>query len=314
MKSILVSGSTAFDYIMDYKDKFQNHIMPDKIHMLNVAFIIDKLEKSNWWTGSNISYSISLLWEKPILFSSVGSDFIVSEDLKKKINYNYIYKTNEVLTASAYITTDLDDNQIIAFYPGAMNYAEKMSILDIKEDISYAIAAPNNQKAMIKFIKECSEQKIKSFFDPGQQLSILSKEELLEASKYANYLIVNDYEFQQFINKSWLSKEHLIKKFEKIIITLGKKWAQIIDKNWKLIIPTVKTDNVIDPTGAGDSFRAGLLKWLHLWYDWEISAKIWALSAHYCIQSYGTQKHKFTISEFENKFVKEFDMTIKLVK
>jgi len=310
--SILVTWSIAFDYIMDFQDRFKNHILPDKIHILNVSFLINGLKREKWWTATNIAYTLSLLWESPILAGSVWKDFNIEKDISDKINKKYVLMKDNLFTATAHIVTDKDDNQITMFYPGAMMNSWEISIADITENINYAIISPNEPGAMIKYTKECSEKGIKTFFDPGQQITTHSRETLLDAINFANYLILNDYELNLYANITWLSEEEVINSFEKVIVTLWEKWSAIYSKDSKIEVNSVKTENIVDPTGCWDSFRAGLLKWLQNWLDWETSAKIWSLSASYCIQKHGTQNHSFTTEEFELEFEKHFWIKLKI--
>lgn len=293
---IAVSGSIAYDYIMDYRDRFKDHILPEKIHILNVAFNIDELKKNSWWTWMNISYNLSLLWEKSILLWAIWYDYELNHMLN--INYDYIHQSKFKLTASAHMITDMDNNQIIAFYTWAMDEADQISIWNVSEPISYYICSPDKPAAMVKNIKVAAEKWIKTFFDPWQALSALTKEDLIVCISQAEYLIVNEYEMDMMIGKTWLSKDQIVGNFEKVIITLWKSWSVIIDDDWANHIKAIETKDVIDPTWAWDAFRAWLLKWLNVWLSWEKSVKIWTLVANYCIKVYWTQKHKFTINEF----------------
>lgn len=302
MTNIAVTGSIAYDYIMDYNDLFQNHILPEKIHILNVAFNIDNLKKNYGWTGGNISYNIALLWCKPLLIWAVWSDYQFSDFHKENINLKYVYRHDELLSACAHIITDNNNNQITAFYMWAMICSDKITLKDVDENIAYHIVSPCMPDTMIANLKQWKSKWIKSFFDPGQAMSVLSKEHLLEAIDYADYLMVNEYEFDMIQEKTQLSKEQLTKSFDKIIITLWKLWTHILSWNDKLHIDAIPTQNVIDPTWAWDSFRWWFLVWLVNWFNLEKSAKIWTLVAHYCIQQYWTQIHKFTMDEFRSKF------------
>lgn len=301
MTKILISWSMAYDYIMDFQDSFKNHIMPDKIHMLSVSFYTPKLSKEKWWTGHNIAYNMWLLWEKAILLWSVWNDFNEKSEI---IDYSNLYRVWDNLTASCYIINDKDNNQITAFYPWAMTEAINQDIPT--ENISYAIISPNDKETMKKHLKQSFEAWIKTFFDPGQQITNISKEELIECLNSTNYLILNDYEYSLLLEKTWIIENELKNKLEKILITLWKEWVKIIDKNEEIKVEAVKNVEVIDPTWAWDAFRAWLIVWLNKWNSWEKSCKIWALLAYNCIINYWTQKHSFSTNDFENKFEKEF--------
>lgn len=312
MWKILVSGSTAYDFIMDYNDKFTNHISSENIHKLSVCFVIDKLKKERWWTWLNIAYNLALLWEKSILMSSIWLDYEFSDFQKQNINLDYIYTCSELLSASAYITNDISESQITAFYPWAMIKADLVSIQNIKEELNYAIISPNKKEAMLNQIKELSERWVKTFFDPGQAIFGMDEYDLKQAMKYSNYLIVNDFEFDLFKSKTWFEKSEIISSFEKVIITLWSKWSVILDSVWELFIKPVENANVIDPTWAWDAYRAWLLKWLNFWYNWEKSANIWSLLASISVWHYGWQNHFISKTDFENRFKEEFGEKISL--
>lgn len=311
MWNILVSWSTAYDYIMDYKDKFQNHIKPENIPKLSVSFLIDEMKKERGWTGLNIAYNIWLLWNKAILLSWIWKDFEFSDYLKENINLDYIYRS-ELLSSSWYITNDIEWNQITAFYPWAMNESNKVFIKWIDEKISYAIISPNKKETMFIHMRELKNLWVKTFFDPGQAIFGMEKEDLIEAMKYSNYLIVNDYEFDLFKDKSWLSKLEIINSYEKVIITMWDKWSVIMDHMSEEYIPAVENYEVLDPTWAWDAYRAWLLRWLDLWYDWITSANIWTLIASYSVWSYWAQNHFIEKKHFQKRFEDEFGTEIEL--
>ncbi|PID87376.1 carbohydrate kinase family protein [Candidatus Gracilibacteria bacterium] len=306
MGNILVSGSTAYDYIMDYKDNFSNHIRKDNIHKLSVSFIIDEMKKEKGGTGLNIAYNLALLGENPILYSSIGKDFDFGDFIKNNVNLKYIYTSEDLLSSSGYITNDLEENQITAFYPGAMLQADNVSINEVEEKINYAIVSPNKKEAMIMHLKELHTLGVKTFFDPGQAIGMMTKEDLLKSADYANYLIVNDYEFELFKETICLSKSDIISLFDKVIITLGSKGSAIIDGKREIFIPAVKNDKVLDPTGAGDAYRAGLIKGLNSGFDWELSGKIGSLLASVSVSYYGGQNHFINYDDFKKLFKKEF--------
>lgn len=296
---VFVSWSIAYDCIMDFHDEFKNHIMPEKLHVLSVSFFVPTFKKEKWWTSHNIAYNMWLLGEKAILYGAVWQDFIVDNDI---IDYSYLHYSKERVTAFCYIITDQNNSQITAFHPWAMIEASHKPVLDISEPLSYAMISPNDAKAMLENLKDCHSLWAKTFFDPGQQITAISKEQMLESIGFSNYLIVNDYEYSLFKDKTWLSESEIINSYEKVIITLGANWVKIIDKNSEIVIPAIRVENVADPTWAWDALRWGLLKGLNSWKDWETSMKMWMLCAWYCIQQHWTQKHYFTKEEFVDKF------------
>ena len=200
MSQILVSGSTAYDFVMDYKDEFQNHIKPESIHKISVVFLIDMLKKEYGWTGHNIAYNLALLNSRPILLSAIGRDYVFSDIVKEKVDLRYIYQSNDLLSSSFYVTSDIKGSQIGAFYPGAMDQADISKVSGIQETISYATISPNNPKAMLEQSRELFNKKIPFFFDLGQQIFIMQADQIRELYELGNFLILNDYEFDIFIS------------------------------------------------------------------------------------------------------------------
>ncbi|USN58898.1 MAG: carbohydrate kinase family protein [Candidatus Peribacteria bacterium] len=230
---------------------------------------------------------MALLSEDAILLTSVGEDFRFDPFLKEKINLEYVVRDHDKLSASAYIVTDSHESQITSFYPGAMDIADSIYISDVRQEISYAIVSPNKKEAMAQHIDELHKMGVKTFFDPGQQLFAFTKYELEDLGNKANYLIVNEYEYHEFLNRTGKTETELKSMFEKIVVTLGEKGSKIMDKGQTIEVPACKVEEVVDPTGAGDAFRAGMLRGLHLGYSWEIAAKIGSVMASYCVQFSG---------------------------
>ena len=309
MSQILVSGSIAHDYIMSYNDNFKNAISINNVDSINWNMLISEMKKETGWTGLNIAYNLAMLWENAVLLGSIWNDFIF-DWLLDKINLNHIYKSKRFLTASAYVTNDKNWNQMNVFYPWAMMDSDKTSINDIKTKISHAMISPNQKEAMIKHLKEAKEKNIKTFFDPGQILPLFSKKELIESSKNASYLIANQNEFEKYQKMTDQDEIELLNDYEKIIVTLGSKWSKIIDKSWVTRIDAIKVEKVIDPTWAWDSYRAWLLKWLTMWHNFEIWAKIWSIVSSYCVQFEWWQNHFVNMDIIEKDLKKYFDIKI----
>ena len=310
MWKILVSGSIAYDYIMKFDGKFSEHILKDQLENLNVGFTISELQKSNGGTAHNIAYNLGLLWlkDQTIMLAAVGKDFVPEENLAQYIKYDSILKDPDLFTPCAYIITDNQHNQITNFYPGAMMKAGTQHVP--AWDIQYAIIAPNAKDAMLIQLKECHSNDIKCFFDPGQAMTLFSKEDLTQALENSNYLICNEYEFGWILEKMWLQQHDLINMLEKVVITLGAKGVSLLDKKWEVIIPWVKVENVIDPTWAGDSFRSGLLWGLSKGLDWEDSAKMGNVVASFVVASQGTLSHHFTQEDVLNRFNETYNQNI----
>lgn len=304
MKRILVCWSLANDFIMSYPSRFSDLIVPEHLDTFNLAFTIPTLEKQEWWTAQNISYSLGLLWlkEETIMVGSVGKDFIPSSRLEKYINYQYLYRDLDLFTAVCYVITALWGQQIIAFHPGAMSSAAKIYLYshlsqDILSEIAYAIIAPNDKQAMLHFLDDCAAKAIPTFFDPGQALELFSQEELRHAIQKANYLICNEHEFALLQRRSEYLKEELLWFFDKIVVTLGKNWVLLLDKENQITIPGSIIENPVDTTGCGDAFRSGLLYGLFNGKSWAESAKIGNAVGYFAAQFQGGMNHTFTLDE-----------------
>ena len=310
MGKVLVSGSVAYDYIMKFDGKFSEHILKDQLENLNVGFTISALQKSSWWTAHNIAYNLGLLWlkDETIMLAAVGKDFVPEEKLSEYIDYKNILKDPELFTPCAYIITDNQHNQITPFYPWALMKAVDQHVPEW--DIQYAVIAPNFKDAMLMQLKECREKWIKCFFDPGQAMTLFGKDDLMQALESANYLICNEYEFWLILKKTWFSKDQVTAMLDKIIITLWKDWARLIDKTSDVTVHGLKIPNAVDPTGAGDSFRSGLLAWLLGWASWEDAAKIGNVVASFIIASQGTLNHYFTKEDVKKKLKEVYGQNI----
>lgn len=314
IKNILLSGSLAYDYIMDFPDSFKNHILPEHIHILNVCFVVDKLEKNYGGTAGNIAYNIKLLGGEPIILCPLGKD---GEAYKKYLNglnikTDYIPEAKDKMTSAAHITTDKDGNQITAFYNGALADAVKLKIADVKDEFELVIISPNHKDAMIKHAEECYEQKIKFVFDPGQQITAFDSREMLMVLGMSSYLIGNDYEIKLIADKCNLSEEDIIKKVDVMIKTLGSDGSVIYTQDELIKIKPCTATSVEDPTGAGDAYRAGFFTALSKNLDLETCGQMGSVAATYAIEKYGTQNHIYTKDEFEKRFFNTYNKNIKL--
>jgi len=291
--SILVSGSIANDYIMNFHDQFGKYILPDKTHELSVNFNINELHAHAWGAWANISYNLWLLWQKSVLLGAIGKEYKASEFMKTRANWEYTVVSESLHTATANIMTDEKNNQITAFYPWALLESGKQSVLDVQGDFSYAIVSPNLPDTMIAHVKQCAERGIPVIFDPGQPLSAFSKEQLLETLGAANHLIVNEYELDLLCKIADIDVSELLNYVESYIVTLGASWSRYISEQETFDVPATPTEWVLDPTGAGDAFRAWILYELHHGNGWRSGMELWSELAHACIQMHGTQRHDF---------------------
>ncbi|MFO7762012.1 MAG: carbohydrate kinase family protein [Thermodesulfobacteriota bacterium] len=306
---ILISGSVAYDRIMDFPGKFADHILPDKIHILNVSFLLDSVTEKFGGTAGNIAYNLALLEEKATIFATVGRDFGPYENWMRKhgITMDGIRKIEDELTASAYITTDKSDNQITGFNPGAMKHQANYQIKDRKAEDTIAIISPGNMEDMLSYSRTYKENSIPFIFDPGQQAPIFSRDQMLELVSGSSILIANDYELQLIEETTSFTKNELLDYTSSIIVTLGEKGSIIYRKDQEpKNIPPAKAREVKDPTGAGDSYRAGLLKGFVLGRELTDAARMGAACASFAVECYGTQEHSFTLEEFQKRYQANF--------
>jgi adenosine kinase len=307
--NILVSGSLAYDRIMDFPGKFSDHILPDKIHMLNVCFMINGLTENFGGTAGNIAYALSLLGENPTIIATAGRDFEPYRNWLKKNNISteHIKVIDEELTAGAYITTDQSDNQITAFNPGAMKFSSNFDFDAVVCEKTLAIVAPGNLGDMINFSNIYKKKGIDYIFDPGQSIPAWSKELLTEMIHGSKIFVCNDYELQLTQEKTSMSTEDILGIAETLIVTRGEFGSTIMRKEGKKIrtfeIPAAQVNQVNDPTGAGDAYRAGLIKGLIVSKnDIVHAAKIGSVCAAYCVEVYGPQNFHFTPEAFNKRF------------
>ena len=309
MGRILVTGSMAYDYIMHFDDVFAKHILLDKINILNVSFTAHKMTKNLGGTAGNIAYSLKLLQESPVLFSTVGRDFNEYRENFERygIDTSYVHVHENDWTASAHIITDCEDNQITAFYGGAMlkNDIGISPVLE-REDVSLAIIAANGRDGMLRYARELKEKGIPYVYDPGQSLPSFQKDDLIALAKGAYIMVLNEYEIQLFLEKTGLAQEDLLKELSYLIVTQGEKGTVIYDRERKIPIQVAQAREVVDPTGAGDAFRGGLLKGLLSGLSIETSVKLGSLAGCYAVEHEGTQNYHYTPAEFKRRWAENY--------
>jgi len=297
---ILICGSLAYDTIMVFQDQFKNHILPDKIHALSVAFYVPEMRREFGGTAGNIAYNLQLLEGNPLIMATVGDDFSSYAQWlnQHQLDTTHIKTIQNSFTAQAFITTDMDDNQITAFHPGAMIESHQNSVKDAK-NVNLAIIAPDGRDGMFQHARECFEAGIPFLFDPGQGLPMFSGEELLHFIEMADYLAVNDYESQIIQDKTGLSLDQLALKVKALIVTLGGAGSQIYAEGQRFDIPCVKAMSIVDPTGCGDAYRAGLIYGMARGWDWPTCGRLASTMGAIKIESRGGQNHKPTRVEIE---------------
>lgn len=305
--SALICGSFAYDTIMVFPDQFKNHILPDKVHMLNVAFLVPNLRREFGGCAGNIAYNLKLLGDEPIPMGTVGSDFTSYATWmdKHQINRRHVHIKDGNYTAQAFITTDMDDNQITAFHPGAMNLAHETHIKEAK-DIKLAIVAPDGRDGMIQHAQQLFEAGIPFIFDPGQGLPMFDGTDLMNFAKQATYIALNDYEAQLFQDRTGLSPSEIADHVEALIITRGSEGSHIYTDGQRIEIPCAKAEKLADPTGCGDAYRAGLIHGIINGKDWATTGRIASLLGAIKIEQHGTQNHYFTNDDFSSRFELNF--------
>ncbi|MEJ2178280.1 MAG: carbohydrate kinase family protein [Gammaproteobacteria bacterium] len=311
--STLITGSFAYDTIMVFQDQFKNHILPDQVHILNVCFFVPEMRKEFGGCSGNIAYNLHLLGGDPLPMGTVGEDFKPYRKWLKKrgINIRHITEIENTYTAQAFMTTDTDNNQIIAFHPGAMNYAHKNKISDAN-DVSLGIVAPDGRDAMIQHSEQFEQAKIPFVFDPGQGLPMFDGEELMQFVEQATYLCVNDYESQMLMEKTNQSLPDIAKEVEGLIVTRGGEGSEIYCDGDTLRIPSIKVNRISDPTGCGDAFRSGLLYGIANNLDWQTTGRLASLMGGIKIESHGTQNHRPNKEDIMQRFDENFGATIEL--
>ncbi len=313
---ITVTGSLAFDHIMDFPGKFGDHIMPDKIHQINLSFLVNTLNKQKGGTAGNIAYNLGLLKTPVAIVGAAGQDFSEYGKFLETagVDISRIKIIDNESTSSAFIMTDQSDNQITAFYPGAM---KDNSSLSIEGNPELVVISPNDPKAMVNFTKQCQDKKIPYMMDPGMQLPRLEKEDLTMMINGAEILIGNDYEIALLKEKTNLDDRQILEQIKILITTLGEKGSVIQTGlpdspsrsqgppgRWE--IKAGKPNKVVDPTGAGDAYRAGFLAGFTKGFDLKTCGQMGAIASCYAIEKYGTTSHRFTVQEFSERYKENF--------
>jgi len=299
--NIVVSGSLAYDRIMNFPGYFSDHILPDKIHVLNVCFQVNGMREEFGGTAGNIAYALRLLGENPVISATIGRDYqkYFQWLTKNDISTDGIRIIEDEFTASAYITTDHADNQITGFNSGAMKYSSCLDFEWLDPSNTTVIVAPGNLEDMMSYPRECKAKGIPYIFDPGQSLPMLNPGDLLQAIAGSMILISNDYELDLILNKTGMTKSQLMKRTRTVITTLGELGSRVCTLKGEIAIPPIKPKQVVDPTGAGDSYRGGLIAGLARGLDVAQSALMGSVCASFAVECYGTQQYVFSRDEFE---------------
>jgi len=309
--SALICGSVAYDTIMVFHDRFRNHILPDKVHVLSVSFLVPELRREFGGCAGNIAYNLQLLGGGGLPMATVGMDFAPYGKWMDEhgIPRKHVSVMHDHYTAQAFITTDLDDNQITAFHPGAMSLSHLNHVGDA-EGITLGMVAPDGREGMIEHANEFAEAGIPFIFDPSQGLPLFTGEELARFLGQATYVTVNDYEWELLASRTGLGYEEVVARVEALVVTRGAKGSSVYTRERAIEIPAAKARETVDPTGCGDAYRAGLLYGLLHEMDWETSGRIASLMGASAIEKRGTQNHRLTPDELAERFREQFGYSL----
>jgi len=307
-KAALICGSVAYDTILQFPDRFKSHILPDKIHILNVSFLVPDMRREFGGCAANIAYSLKLLGDRGVPMATAGHDFTPYRARMESqgIAVDHIKVIDDSFTAQAFITTDLDDNQITAFHPGAMQHAHLNRVSDAGAAIGLGIVAPDGRQAMIEHAAQFAAAKIPFIFDPGQGMPMFGAEDLKTFISQARWVTLNDYEWELLQQKTGFAVSDITAQVEALVVTRGAEGSVIYTEGRTLTIPSVRPAAVVDPTGCGDAYRAGLIHGLLRGLDWETTGRVASLMGAIKIESRGPQNHSFTQAQFDRRYRDNF--------
>lgn len=305
--SIVVTGSVAYDYLMQFPGSFAEHVLPEHLSRLSVSFLVDTMDKRRGGCAPNIAYTLALLGERPRLMATVGQDFGEYRDWLEAagVDTSLADVVEGKFTASFFCNTDNHNNQIATFYAGAMADAGRLSFRTAR-GCDLAIIAPNEPKAMVQYAEECRALGIRHIYDPGQQCARCTGDELRAGILGASVLICNDYEFEIIRQKTGLDEATILARSEALVITKGEKGSTVLLKGCSIDVPAVPERRIVDPTGVGDAYRAGLMKGLVSGASWEVAARLGSVTATYALEHLGGQSHAFTWAEFKERYESHF--------
>jgi len=301
---IVVTGSIAYDYLMSFPGDFLEHVKPGKLEKLSLSFLVDEMQKQRGGCAANIAFTLALLGERPLLMGTVGEDFVAYRSWLEEpgVDTSATMKIPGLFTASFFATTDQHQNQIASFYTGAMSHARELSFYELVSPVDWAIISPNDPAAMVKYPRECRELGIAYIYDPSQQIVRSTPEELRQGLTGADILILNDYEFELLKERVAMTAAELRAAVKRALIVTQGEAGALIWAEEKIQIPAVTPEQILDPTGVGDAFRAGLLKGLVLGVNWATAGRIGSLAATYVLETQGPQAHEYTSSEFVARY------------
>ncbi len=305
--TIVVTGSMAYDYIMSFPGRFVDHILPDQLEILSVSFLVDSMRRERGGCGGNIAYNLALLGQRPLLMATVGQDApeYIAWLREHGVDTSAVLNLDDEFTASFFVSTDQNNNQIASFYTGAMAKANRLTFRDLDtSQIDVAIISPNDPQAMVKYAQECQELGIAYIYDPSQQIPRLDAAELKQGIQGAKVLIVNDYEFEMIKKQTGLGDDDIYSMVEITVITQGERGSVIrVGKDERYVIPPCKPHRrIADPTGVGDAYRAGLITGMCARLPWQVVGQMGSLAATYVLEEHGTQRHHYNLASFIRRY------------
>lgn len=309
-KSTFITGSIAYDNIMSFPGYFKDHIMPDKLDVLNLSFLVSSMKRQRGGVAANIAYTMALLGAPPSLFASVGAnDWSDYRDMMHALGVDtrYVEVVPDEFTATCYITTDKDNNQITGFYTGAMAHDKERSLHSIPAgDVGLVVIGPTEPEPIVKFTRECQELSIPYVWSPIWQIIRMSSEELSEGVRGAKVVVANDYEYELIRDKTGMDQQAILEQAEMVVTTKGGEGSLIMTRDAVARIPVAETTGLVDPVGAGDAYLGGLVFGLNAGLNIEQAGRVASLAATYTIENYGTQAHHYTTEEFVERYRSNF--------
>ncbi|MCB9422212.1 MAG: carbohydrate kinase family protein [Ardenticatenaceae bacterium] len=306
---IVITGSIAFDYLMSFPGRFAEMLLADQLQHVSLSFLVDSLKRQRGGTAPNIAYTMALLNGRPHIMATAGQDFAEYRAWLEAqgVDTSAIVAIEDEFTASFFVNTDLDQNQIASFYTGAMARARDLTFAKFAPDADLAIISPNDPDAMRNYVAECKQLNIPYIYDSSQQTIRLSGEDLYAGLDGCFLLSVNDYEFNLIQDRTGLNEDQILQKVGGLLVTKGSSGSRLVMDGQEYHIPVVPPHKVVEPTGAGDAFRAGLMRGMQLGLPWDVAGRMGALAATYVLEQLGTQNHHYTPAEFIARYRENFD-------
>jgi adenosine kinase len=304
---LIVTGSIAFDYLMQFPGKFTEHILPEHLERVSLSFLVDSMDKRRGGCAPNIAYTLALLGERPYLVAAAGQDFREYDEWLQAagIDTSHVYHVPDKFTASFFCSTDTENNQIASFYIGAMANASELSMRTIPQP-GLIIISPNDPGAMVQYAEECRAIGVPFIFDPGQQCARLSGDDLRDGIKGARVVICNDYEFELIRQKTGLGEDSIVEQRSVLVITRGENGCSVYGTSGRVDVKAITPHRIVDPTGVGDAFRGGLMKGMAAGKSFQECAQLGTVAATYALEHLGGQSHAYTIKEFSDRYAEHF--------